>query len=81
MRTTVRLDDQLMAAAKRYAAETGRTLTALIEDALREVLSRRTQSPKKKAVRLNTVGGTGLQAGVDLDDSASLVDIMAGDGK
>jgi hypothetical protein len=31
MRTTVRLDDQLLRAAKRYAHETGLTLTAVIE--------------------------------------------------
>jgi Arc/MetJ family transcription regulator len=34
MRTTIRLDDQLLAEAKRYASESGRTLTGLIEDAL-----------------------------------------------
>ena len=37
MRTTIRLDDRLLAEAKQYAAESGRTLTGLIEDALREV--------------------------------------------
>ena len=30
------------------AAETNRTLTAVIEDALREVISRRTQKPESK---------------------------------
>ncbi len=40
MRTTVRLDDQLLLEVRRWAADTGRTITAVIEDALREVLAR-----------------------------------------
>ena len=76
MRTTIRLDDRLLAEAKRYAAESGRTLTGLIEDALREVLARRHRRPARKPVRLTTVGGTGTQPGVDLDDGAALHDLM-----
>ncbi len=34
MRTTVRLDEHLLAQARPYAAESGRTLTAVIEEAL-----------------------------------------------
>ena len=37
----MRLDDPLLAEAKKYAADNGRTLTAVIEDALRETLARR----------------------------------------
>jgi len=40
MRTTVRLDDDLLRQTKTLAAQTGRTLTAVIEDALRETLAR-----------------------------------------
>ncbi len=76
MRTTIRLDDRLLAEAKRHAAETGRTLTGLIEDALREVLARRHQRRAKEPVKLTTVGGTGTQPGVDLDDGAALLDLM-----
>ena len=36
MRTTIRLDDDLLREAKVYAAATDRTLSRLIEDALRE---------------------------------------------
>ena len=36
MRTTIQLDDQLLAEAKQRVAQTGRTLKAMIEDALRE---------------------------------------------
>src|SRR5207245_1221059 len=41
MRTTVRLDERLLRQAKQFAARNGRTLTAVIDDALRQFLSRR----------------------------------------
>ena len=76
MRTTIRLDEHLLIEAKRYAAESGRTLTAVIEDALRASLARRESSPSKMPVRLKTAGGEGLQSGVDIDDSSALLDTM-----
>ena len=76
MRTTIRLDDQLLARAKKLAAETGRTLTGVIEDALREVLARRQPPRRRRPVRLTTFGGPGLRPGVDLDDGAALLDLM-----
>ena len=78
MRTTIRLDEPLLAEAKKAAAEIGKTLTAMIEDALREALARRKHRKKLPPVKLNTFGGKGLQPGVDLDDSASLLDLMEG---
>lgn len=85
MRTTVRLDDALLAEAKALAARSGRTLTKVIEDALREALSRRpaADTTTKSAVRLPTDDGAGraggLQPRVDLDDSAALLDLMERD--
>ncbi len=76
MRTTVRLDERLLAEAKKHAADTGRTLTAVLEDALRESLARRRRSAERKPVRLKTVSGTGVRPGVDLDDSSQLLDLM-----
>jgi hypothetical protein len=76
MRTTVRLDPHLLIEAKRRAAEQGRTLTSLLEEALRESLSRRTAQSSARPVRLKTVKGGGLRPGVDLDDSASLLELM-----
>jgi hypothetical protein len=76
MRTTIRLSDELLAEAKIYAAQTGKTLTALIEDALREMLSRRSGNIERKPVHLTTFGGRGVQPGIDLDDSAGLLSIM-----
>ncbi len=76
MRTTIRIDDPLLAEAKKLAADTGRSLTAVIEDALREVLARRKQPARRSRLRLTTFAGKGPQPGVDLDDSASLLDRM-----
>jgi hypothetical protein len=75
MRTTIRLDDELLTAAKLHAARTGRTLTAVIEDALRQALAPRPRD-ERAATALPTFGGRGVVAGVDLDDTAALLDLM-----
>lgn len=76
MRTTIRLDDDLLARAKQLAARTGRTLTSVIEDALRAALAQ--SRPRRAAERraLPTWGSGGVLPGVDLDDSASLLAAM-----
>jgi ribbon-helix-helix CopG family protein len=77
-RTTVRLPDDLMRQVKRLARETDRTLTQLIEDALRATLARRKSTLERSRISLPTFGEGGLLPGVDLDDSASLLDLMEG---
>jgi len=76
MRTTIRLDDELLKEAKRAAAASGRTLTELVEDSLRESLARRQSTKGRKRVVLTTFKGDGLQPGVDLDNSVALLDLM-----
>jgi hypothetical protein len=76
MRTTIRLDADLLSRAKRTAQESGRTLTAVIEDALREALARGRAEPKRARARLPTFKGDGLLPGVDLDDNGSMIDRM-----
>ena len=78
MRTTVRLDDDLLRQAKTLAARTGRTLTAVIEDGLREALGRHRRRQAQPPVALPTFRGKGLRPGVDLDDTAGLLDILDG---
>jgi hypothetical protein len=78
MRTTVRLDDDLLREAKALAARTGRTLTSVIEDGLREALARHRRRQERPPVALPAFKGKGLQPGVDLDDTAGLLDIMDG---
>jgi hypothetical protein len=76
MRTTVRLDPHLLSDAKRHAAETGTTLTAVLEQALRASLAQRQVRVAARPLRLKTCKGGGLRAGVDLDDSTALADLM-----
>jgi hypothetical protein len=79
MRTTIKIDDLLLAEAKTLAAGSGRTLNAVIEDALRADLARRRRSlPEHPAIRLPTFKGGHLLPGIDLDDSAALLDRMEG---
>ena len=70
IRTTVRLPEELLAAAQRHARETGRTLTALLEDSLRLALTteRRREGPSPEP--LPTYGAGGLLPGVDLDEGS-----------
>ena len=76
MRTTIRLDDALLDEAKRAAAEHGTTLTAIIEESLRERLARCRAATHRRYTRLATTGEDGTLPGIDLDDSASLLDVM-----
>jgi hypothetical protein len=76
MRTTVRVDDALLTEAKELAARTGRTLTEVIEDALRQSLAAAKEVREGGPVALPTFRGEGLQPGVDLDDSAALLSLM-----
>lgn len=76
MRTTVRLDEHLLQQAKQHALATGTTLTAVLEQALRESLARRPTAARAKRLKLKTFRGGGVRAGVDLDDGASLLDLM-----
>jgi hypothetical protein len=76
MRTTINLPDPLLAQVRRRASETGQTLTAFIADAVREALARRREGRSQPPLRLTTFRGSGLQPGVDLDDSAALQDMI-----
>ena len=78
MRTTIRIDDDLLKEAKAVAAAGNRTLTEVIEDALRESLARRRATAGRARVKLPTFKGDGLQPGVDLNDSAALLDLRSG---
>ncbi|MFI6165804.1 type II toxin-antitoxin system VapB family antitoxin [Nocardia sp. NPDC051052] len=69
MRTTLDLDDALLRAAKQRAARDGRSLTSLIEEALRMLLEELGERDTAKMdIALPTYGGDGLQVGVNLAD-------------
>lgn len=77
-RTTIRLDDHLLAEVKRLAVKSNRTLTSVIEDALREVVARQDERSPAHRLDLPTYGGGWVRSSVDIDDSAALLDIMEG---
>ena len=77
MRTTVRLDRGLLDRAREVAAERGETLTSLIECGLRLVLARGDGGPSRRRVRLPVSRATGgTLPGVDLNDSAALLEVL-----
>lgn len=76
MRTTVRLSEHLLAQVKAYALRHGQTLTGLIEEALRRLLTPNRRKGKPARLTLTTFKGKGLQPGADLDTMADLLDYM-----
>jgi hypothetical protein len=76
MRTTLRIDDELLRRAKAAAAVRGTTLTALVEDALRAALAQRPRTERRRVELPTSSEGSRLAAGVDLDDSAALLELM-----
>jgi hypothetical protein len=77
MRTTVRLEESLMSQARREAARRGVTLTALIEQGLRLVLRKPSKRPGPNRVSLPVSRAKGgALPGIDLNDSADLLDRM-----
>jgi hypothetical protein len=70
------MDDELLSAAKKHAVKTGRTLTALMEDALRAFLAIEGRPRKTSPASLPTFGEGGLHPGIDLDNTADLLDAM-----
>jgi hypothetical protein len=76
MRTTLNIHDELMRQAKRIAADTGSTLTAVVEDALRESFNRRLKQNGATPFVWPTLNLGPPKPGVDLDSSAALLDLM-----
>jgi len=79
VRTTLTIDDHLLAEYKKVAAQTHRTLSYVIQDALRETLMRRHEAAARHPVRLPVIGGGGLRPGVDLDDNARTLELLEGE--
>jgi len=76
MRTTISLDEVLLKRARRTALDRGISFNELVVTALRIELNRIPKSDQKKKIVLPTFRGNGVRPGIDLDDSASLEDIM-----
>lgn len=78
MRALLEIDEKLLAAAEREATRRGQTLSALVEMALSSLVAptpRMERRPQER-VALPTFRGKGLRPGVNLDDSAALLELM-----
>lgn len=75
MRTTLNIDDDLMARVKDTAARTGRTVTALVEDALTKEVTGDHVAGANFTLRWTPVKGPAA-SGVDLSDRDSLYEKM-----
>ena len=76
MRTTISISDSLLELAKKASRERRSTLGEVIEEALRTSLAPRPKSSARTRASLVTFKGSGLREGVDLDSSASLLEVM-----
>jgi hypothetical protein len=76
MRTTIRINDHLLIEVKKLALKQNISLSEVIETALKDMLGRRQTYKIKKPVQLPTFKGKGLKHGVDLDDTAALLEFM-----
>jgi hypothetical protein len=78
MRATVNAPDELLRKAKQLALERHETLGRIIEDALRRYVVKSDVASRMNPTWLTTFKGNGLQPGIDLDNNASLLDVMEG---
>ena len=75
MKTTLEIDDRLLARAKRFAAAQGTTLRAIVEDALRARLAPRPEAKSRYRFSPPTVRGV-RQPAVDVADRKALYDLL-----
>ena len=75
MRTTIRIEDDLYREVKARAARTGRTVAAVLEDAVRRGLN-----PTDRAAggryTIRPAGRGGLRPGVDLTSNSAIAEAM-----
>ena len=76
MRTTLNIDETLLADFKQLAARSHHSLSSVIQDALREALAARAERRVRAPLDLPVFRGGGVQPGVDLDNNAALLDLM-----
>ena len=76
MRTTIRINDDLLKRAKKRAVDEGRTLTSLVEEGLVLTLSKAKANRRKRVVLPVSKATGGTLPGVDLNRSSDLEEIM-----
>ena len=76
MRTTIRMNDNLLKQAKIEAARRHISLTAFIEEAVEQKLHAAGGVEAVSDFKIITYGSGGVNKDVDLNDSAALLDMM-----
>jgi hypothetical protein len=77
MKTTLDLDDAILALVKRRLAALGTPLKAFVEDALRARLIKSAKGRKSYSYKMNVVRGTKPPA-IDISDRGVLYDYLDG---
>ena len=72
MRTTITLDDRLLEQLKRRAAESGTSVSRIIEQAVRLFIRTPRTSPDSESFELVTFGKGGRFSQKNIDESAAL---------
>lgn len=79
MRTTLNIQDDLMRRVKKRAAETGTTITEVVEDALRAAVAGQAPRKGRYALAWQPIAGRTLP-GIELGDRDSLYEAMERSG-
>lgn len=73
MRTTINLPDELYRATRVRAAQEGRTVTSVLEEALRRFLA---DDERVGDYQVRPLSGAAVPAGLGVDDNAAVRDLM-----
>ncbi|MBF0493295.1 MAG: DUF2191 domain-containing protein [Deltaproteobacteria bacterium] len=76
MRTTIRMDDQLLQEAKTFAAKIGLSLTRLMEEGLKLRLKQAPAKGKSKKIKFPVSKGNCIRPGININSNAELYDLM-----
>ncbi|QDU90600.1 hypothetical protein Pla175_40090 [Pirellulimonas nuda] len=74
--TTICLDDKLMEEAQRLAAETGRSLDALLDNVLRDAVQRSKQAEQETVKPFPTFKLGQPPAGLDMNNNEAVRDFL-----
>lgn len=75
MRTTIRIDDDLYRAVKERAARSGRTVSGVLEDAVRIGLAPQERAQASRFI-VRPTGAGGLRPGIDLASNAAVYEAL-----
>ncbi len=76
MRTTIRIDDELYRSVKARAATSGRTIAAVLDDAIRLGLNPPHLRAPVATFTIRATGSDGLLPGIDLTSNASVREVL-----